>query len=1167
MLYHGRAGRRTNRVGTDLSHPRRYTRRVRQIDDRLVLSPTDLADFLACRHKTTLELAALRGERERPYYSDPLADILRQRGMEHEARYVESLRARGLGIADLKGERDVQRTVDAMRRGVDVIVQAPLAARLGESDWFGFADVLVKVPGDSQFGDWHYEAHDTKLARETRAGAILQLCVYTDLLGTLQGRVPDQFRVVTPAATHTYRFADVAAYYRLVRNRLLRTPEPKNPGTQEPTYPDPVEHCSLCRWWEHCNAERRAADHIQFVAGLGRQHKKELASHGITTKNVLAAWQMPVTFKPSHGARETYVRLQEQAALQVLQTTNRRPEYRLLPVEPHVADDGTPLPPRGLKRLPEPSPGDLFLDLEGDPFGRDAIGGESGEGSREYLFGLGWIDESGEFRYRAWWAFDDAEERAAFEEVMDEIARVIQTHPGAHIYHYATYEQSAFKRLSGRHASRAEALDELLRGGRFVDLFAVVRESIRAGVESYSIKELEPFYEFARDVDLRKAGRERQAIEIAIESGDLGTVTADIRSAVEGYNRDDVRSTWALRAWLEARRDEAIARGDDVPRPVPESGAPSEQVGAREQRVEELRARLLQLAATGPDTPPLAATSRHPLQLAAYLLDWHRRENKSEWWEFFRLVELDDEALLEERKAVSGLRYLDSAPVISEKTGKATKSTVDRYAYPAQDCDIKAGDTLNLTDGKTWGDVVAIDRLQRVISVKVGPSRAGVRPVAAFAHEVVNAPKIEDALYEIGCALAEDAASPLAMALLRADAPPTRDVVQLRDGVLAIQGPPGTGKTYSGGVMICDLVAAGKSVGVTANSHAAIANLLKAVRKEAAKRGMDVPLLHVKNEDEFGDDNPKVVGGTAWHWCSDGGRSFSSGNPVDVLFVDEAGQMSLANTLACTAATRALVLLGDPQQLEQPTKGVHPDGVGGSALQHYLAGHKTMPPERGEFLPITRRLAPSICDFTSELFYEGRLTSLPGLERQVLTGAARFSGSGLRVVPVEHDGNRNASDEEVAEVVRIVDELLAPGSEWVDEDGKAHQLTPTDIRIVAPYNAQVSRIQEALAARRAAVSRAALQGCQSPPVGTVDKFQGQEAPVVIYSMATSRPEEAPRGLGFLYSLNRFNVATSRARCLCILVANPRLFEPDCQTPAQMQLANAMCRYRELSERL
>ncbi len=486
-------------------------------------------------------------------------------------------------------------------------------------------------------------------------------------------------------------------------------------------------------------------------------------------------------------------------------------------------------------------------------------------------------------------------------------------------------------------------------------------------------------------------------------------------------------------------------------------------------------------------------------------------------------------------------------------TGKPTGSVIDRYSFPAQECDVDPGDTLKTADG-AWATVVALDRQARTIDVKVGEERVDLRPASVFVHDVVRVEVIENALFAIGTELADGSPSPLALSLL-ARVPPALpvDITTLCDRLHAIQGPPGTGKTYRGSVMICDLVAAGKTVGVTAHSHAVITNLLRAVQKRAAELGVDVPILQVKNEEEFGADAPSVIGGTAWHWCG------KQAQPVDVLFVDEAGQMSLANVLACTRIARSMVLLGDPQQLEQPTKGVHPEGTGVSALHHWLGEAKVMPADRGDFLKTTWRLAPAICAFTSECFYEGQLTSKPGLEHQVLRGTQRFQGAGLRVVPVDHDGNRNASDEEVAEVVRIVEELLAPGSEWVDEHGTAHQITPTDIRIVAPYNAQVSRIQEALA------RRSASRGGADVPVGTVDKFQGQEAPVVIYSMATSRPEDAPRGLGFLYSLNRFNVATSRARCLCILVANPRLFEPDCQTPAQMQLVNALCRYRELSE--
>jgi uncharacterized protein len=289
-----------------------------------------------------------------------------------------------------------------------------------------------------------------------------------------------------------------------------------------------------------------------------------------------------------------------------------------------------------------------------------------------------------------------------------------------------------------------------------------------------------------------------------------------------------------------------------------------------------------------------------------------------------------------------------------------------------------------------------------------------------------------------------------------------------------------------------------------------------------------------------------VLGATAWFWARDDARQ-----SVDVLFVDEAGQMSLANALAVSRAAASLVLLGDPRQLEQPQKATHPDGVDVSALDHILDGARTMPPERGIFLPTTWRLTPPICAFTSELFYEGKLHPQEGLERQRLLGTGAFDGAGLWLVPVAHDDNQNRSEEEIAVIETLVDRFLRPGTRWIDREGMEHPIGAGDLRVVAPYNAQVNRLAERLAPR-------------GVPVGTVDKFQGQEAPIVLYSMATSRAEDAPRGMEFLYSLNRLNVATSRARCAAIVVASPRLFEPSCATPRQMQLANALCRFRELA---
>jgi uncharacterized protein len=364
--------------------------------------------------------------------------------------------------------------------------------------------------------------------------------------------------------------------------------------------------------------------------------------------------------------------------------------------------------------------------------------------------------------------------------------------------------------------------------------------------------------------------------------------------------------------------------------------------------------------------------------------------------------------------------------------------------------------------------------------------------------------------------------------------------------------------------MIVELVRAGQKVGVTANSHKVVANLLQAVAGAARDSNLEVRLARKpKDSDEpeehsirhicdasqalsaLATEEVHVLGGTAWLWSLSGAAA-----AVDVLVVDEAGQMSLAHVMAVSQAARSVVLLGDPQQLEQPQKASHPDGVGVAALQHVLGAHQTVPRDRGVFLPETWRLAPAICRFTSECFYEGRLSSKPGLEMQRLDGPTPWVGAGLRVVSVDHDGCRNASDEEVDAVERIVTELVAPGVTFTGEDG-ARPLTAADVLVVAPYNAHVSRLSARLDAR-------------GVRVGTVDRFQGQEAPVVIYAMATSRPDDAPRGMEFLYSRNRLNVATSRAKALAIVVASPRLFEPDCRTPRQMRLANALCRFRELA---
>jgi uncharacterized protein len=390
-----------------------------------------------------------------------------------------------------------------------------------------------------------------------------------------------------------------------------------------------------------------------------------------------------------------------------------------------------------------------------------------------------------------------------------------------------------------------------------------------------------------------------------------------------------------------------------------------------------------------------------------------------------------------------------------------------------------------------------------------------------------------------------------------------RIVLALEDSVFAIQGPPGSGKTYTGARMICELVKLGKRIGVTALSHKVIRKLLDDVVAAAHEMSLDgvrcldrdnegvesegVAIARVDNDEALAaltTGKANVVGGTSWLWSPE--KAFES---VDVLFIDEAGQMSLADVLAVSQATKELVLLGDPQQLERPTKGSHPDGAEKSALEHLLGERKTISKDMGFLLPETWRLHPKVCEFTSAFFYEGRLASRELLLNRVLRGHPWLEGAGLWIVPVEHEGNRNSSAEEVEVVARIVEGLLKPEVRWFRSAGNPRGLKEDDVLIVAPYNAQVADLSARLPKMR---------------IGTVDKFQGQEAPVVIYSLTTSSPEDAPRGMEFLYSLNRLNVATSRAMTTVILVGSPKLFEPECRTPRQMQLANAFCGYLEMA---
>ena len=437
-----------------------------------------------------------------------------------------------------------------MRGGCEVIYQGTLfdGRRLGRPDF------LIKVNKPSDFGPWSYEAWDTKLARHAKGSALLQLCFYSDLLHAAQGVEPDSMALALGGSaqeTVTFRTSDYGAYYRLVKREF----EKATAGDAQwpiPTEPDPVEHCEVCRWSEVCRKRLRDRDDLSLVAGITSRQRRLLREREISTRGEVARLSLPLSPVLDGDAR-VWEKLHMQARLQVEGDSAGRVIHELL--EPSLLKDGELDPEKGLQSLPEPSDGDLFFDIEGDPFALDD--------GVDYLFGVlepQHRTEDGKPAFHTFWSIDgDGEvtfdaEKAAFEGLIDLFMDRLENDPGLHVYHYNHYEPTAMKRLMGRYGTREDEVDHLLRAGVFVDLFRVVRQGIRASVESYSIKNLEPLYDFERMIDLRDAGSSIVAFEEWLELG--GDVPDDphILDRIRDYNYDDCVSNWLLRNWLEERR-------------------------------------------------------------------------------------------------------------------------------------------------------------------------------------------------------------------------------------------------------------------------------------------------------------------------------------------------------------------------------------------------------------------------------------------------------------------------------------------------------------------------------------------------------------------------------------------------------------------------------------
>ncbi len=1117
----------------------------------MFFSPSDLVTYLGCPYASLFDLQHLFSPQDLPPETEG-DRLLKNKGLQHERNYLESLRGRGLKIVEVPSDVSITRRVaitqQAMADGAEVIYQAAFV----KAPWNGFADFLLRVDGrPSKFGAYSYEVADTKLSLSAKPGYVIQLCVYCDMLAAEQECLPHELHIVLGDTSVVSMRVDEFKHYQTLAARRFEFFMANPP---QPSAGEPCQQCEHCRWGERCEAEWDRTEHLSLVANITGGQIKKLRGAGVGSMRELA--QLPSGQAIPKLAGEILSRLQQQARLQLAKREDGQNHLDLLPLVPN----------KGFARLPPPDVGDIFFDMEGDPL-------YDGERRLEYLFGFVFLNEKSSPEFKAFWAHDREAEKKAFEEAVDFIITRLAAHPNAYVYHYAPYEETTLKTLAMVYGTCEAEVDQLLRGKKLVDLYRVVRESIRVSEPRYSIKNMEHFYAEKRGGEVTNAGD-----SIAMYEKWRELLDEAILKEISDYNEFDCRSTLMCRDWLLSMRPvvgvswfSSYTNGGETD--------PEKENARREAelRTATLSARLREGASE--DELPWR-------ELVGHLLEFHRREAKPQYWAMFNRQDMSDDELVEDAECIGKLARDPTHPPYQDK-----RSVVYTCSFVPQDFKMRLGNKpLRSETLEPAGEIVALDDKARRISLRIGNKGTPLPEVfSIIPGKPVPDGTLREAIYRYAETVAAGHNSHYAAvtSILRKETPrlkgqsagtpivpPQADLLdaavdalcRLDNSHLLVQGPPGTGKTYTSSYAVSELLGRGKRIGIASNSHKAINNLLAAVEKQAQKRGLRFNgIKKSSNEDQFLDgggmikdttDNKEasssvfqLVAGTAWLFAR---PEFDQA--FDYLFVDEAGQVSLANIVAMGCSAKNIVLVGDQMQLAQPIQGTHPGNSGLSALEYLLGDAATVPLDKGIFLSTTRRMHPQICKFISDAVYDGRLQTEAenATQRLVSNGTGdpeAITDAGLLFVDVPHEGCGQTSEEEAQRLLQTFNALI--NMPWIDDKGASHVITQEDILVVTPYNMQVDLLEQTLPV--------------GARVGTVDRFQGQEAAVVLISMVTSSGEDLPRNIEFLFSRNRLNVAISRARCLAVIYANPRLLEISCNSIEQMRLVNTLCWAKNYSE--
>ena len=1131
-------------------------------ESKLLVSPRDLIAELECGHRLHLEWAVLKGLLPEPEkIKNEELELLIKHGVAHEANLANQFAVKE-GFRKIPStfedkeliESAYRKTLEAMEDGAETIYTPTLF----NGEFVGYPDFLIKARDDEGKafldgkGRFIYDPVDAKSARSEKRAAVLQVAAYAFAMGKMGLPRPNKVHLwLANDKQWSTNASDVIDLGELFYSRAVeRINSFKELVNQD--WEAPRESCSRCRWETHCDKGRRAADDLSIIQGIRSTTRLALIDVGIRTLSDMANAEDHIrTAGRKEIAQETFENLRAQAAIQI----KGRDISSGIPIYEVREKDGFGL-------IPQPSPGDIWFDMEGDPYA------ESGEGL-EYMFGYV-LRDGEEFVFKTFDAEDRLQERVAFGKFIEFVNARRVAFPQMHIYHYASYEPTALLRLAQRHGFMEYEVDKLVREGVFVDLYSIVRKTLRFSTESLSIKKIEPvFYEGNRDKKVSSSIGSVVAFEDALSELRDGNRPGfeKILDEIKAYNEDDCRSTQRLDQWLREQArlnnvDFAKAKAAAEEKWKEEDDGPKEPIA-------------LQLLKEVPTKREERTEFQQGKAMVAAAIEYHRREDRPAWWAIFE-------------KATSETFELENAnDVVYPKRVECTEWHVEGRKLPRREITFYANDGIDLrhildfehipqalyefapsgfkvVSGSTRGfrEVQIIELEADKVIVEERASKSGTwnevpfvllpgAPIPTFVIQKILRQVIGQGIIDAETLgqipfpnsshndillrrLPRQKSGKLPQGLNDVESV-TQALIDSDFSYVAVQGPPGTGKTYVGANVIVNLVRLGWKIGVVAQSHAVIENLLNSVRKidanipiaKKAQSSKSQAIYHVDDVADWAATQQAgfVIGGTTWNYASAGLRSLG----LDLMVIDEAGQYSLANSLVSLSCASRALLLGDPQQLPHVSQGKHPEPIDNSVLKHVLGENKTIPASLGYFLARTYRLHPRLAEPVSRLQYEDRLSADERCARRNLSEVL----PGLHVVDVAHAGNTTRSIEEVTVIVERIKNLI--GLLWIDTDAagtpmKERPIGQKDILVIAAYNNQVRLIKQNLS----------KEGLSDIKVGTIDKFQGQEAAVVLISMATSSSEDLPRGIEFLLSPNRLNVAISRAQWACFLVRSPEL---------------------------